>query len=201
MPFWQFYQKSADWLDWPALLVQPSISAHRKWPEMVVSASTNQVWTKFTIGSYAHIFCHSESDTSGVWNQISVLKNFSAHNSGGSSKGIMWTPLNYSLWPDSYKRENAWMNQHMYFRKFHSAEFRVLSQSKIMLKIFKNSLFPSSTINFKLLKRNLSISLLTIGILLPKLFWPTVRKKCSSDQEKLLKFEAEAKNLQKFWDH
>ena len=26
-----------------ALLVQPSISAHKKWPEMVVSASTNQV--------------------------------------------------------------------------------------------------------------------------------------------------------------
>ena len=29
------------------------------------------------------------------------------------------------------------------------------------------------------------------GILLPKLFRPTVRKKCSSDREKLLKFEAE----------
>ena len=29
------------------------------------------------------------------------------------------------------------------------------------------------------------------GILLPKLFWPTVRKNCSSDWEKLLKFEAE----------
>ena len=28
------------------------------------------------------------------------------------------------------------------------------------------------------------------GILLPKLFWPTVRKNCSSDWEKLLKFEA-----------
>ena len=27
--------------------------------------------------------------------------------------------------------------------------------------------------------------------LLPKLFWPTVRKNCSSDREKLLKFEAE----------
>ena len=38
-----------------------------------------------------------------------------------------------------------------------------------------------------------------IGILLPKLFWPTVRKNCSSDQEKLLKFMAE--NLQTFWDH
>ena len=36
-------------------------------------------------------------------------------------------------------------------------------------------------------------------ILLPKLFWLTVKKKCSSDREKLLKFEAEgqefAKNL------
>ena len=36
-----------------ALLVQPSISAHRKWPEMVVSASTNQVSTKITLRSYA----------------------------------------------------------------------------------------------------------------------------------------------------
>ena len=30
-----------------------------------------------------------------------------------------------------------------------------------------------------------------IGILSPKLLLPTVRKNCSSDQEKLLKFEAE----------
>ena len=29
------------------------------------------------------------------------------------------------------------------------------------------------------------------GILLPKLLWPTVRKNCSSDREKVLKFEAE----------
>ena len=29
------------------------------------------------------------------------------------------------------------------------------------------------------------------GILLPKLFWPSVTKNCSSDWEKLLKFEAE----------
>ena len=33
--------------------------------------------------------------------------------------------------------------------------------------------------------------------MLPKLFWPTVRKNCSSDREKLLKFEAEGQNLQK----
>ena len=37
------------------------------------------------------------------------------------------------------------------------------------------------------------------GILLPKLFWPTVRKKnCSSDWEKLLKFEAEGWELENF---
>ena len=29
------------------------------------------------------------------------------------------------------------------------------------------------------------------GILLPKLFWPTVKTNCSGDREKLLKFEAE----------
>ena len=33
------------------------------------------------------------------------------------------------------------------------------------------------------------------GILLPKLFWPTVRKNCSSDQEKL---EAEGREFAKF---
>jgi hypothetical protein len=35
------------------------------------------------------------------------------------------------------------------------------------------------------------------GILLPKLFWPTVRKNCSSDREKLLKLEAEGREFAK----
>ena len=44
--------------------------------------------------------------------------------------------------------------------------------------------------------------LISKGILLPKLFWTTVRKNCSSDREKILKFEAGgAENLQKFWDY
>ena len=34
-----------------------------------------------------------------------------------------------------------------------------------------------------------------IGILSPKLFWPTVRKDCTIDREKLLKFEAEFAKL------
>ena len=45
------------------------------------------------------------------------------------------------------------------------------------------------TFAFKKEKRN--------GILLPKLFWPTVRKNCSSDQEKLLKFEAKGREFAK----
>ena len=36
------------------------------------------------------------------------------------------------------------------------------------------------------------------GILLPKLFWPTVRKKCSSVWEKLVKFEAEDREFAQF---
>ena len=36
------------------------------------------------------------------------------------------------------------------------------------------------------------------GILLPNLFWPTVRKNCFSDWEKLLKFEAEGREFSKF---
>ena len=35
------------------------------------------------------------------------------------------------------------------------------------------------------------------GILLPKLFWPTARKSCTSGQEKLLKFEAEGREFSK----
>ena len=35
------------------------------------------------------------------------------------------------------------------------------------------------------------------GILLQKLFWPTVRKNCSSDREKLFKFKAESREFSK----
>ena len=33
------------------------------------------------------------------------------------------------------------------------------------------------------------------GILLPKLFWPIVRKKCSSDREKLLKIKGKGQEF------
>ena len=49
----------------------------------------------------------------------------------------------------------------------------------------------------KLENKNFYISIIN-GILSPKLFWPTVRKKNSSDREKLLKFEAERREFSKF---
>ena len=42
-----------------------------------------------------------------------------------------------------------------------------------------------------------SLKIKDFSILLPKLFWPTVRKKCFSDREKLLKFEAEGREFEK----
>ena len=40
------------------------------------------------------------------------------------------------------------------------------------------------------------------GILFPKLFWPSMRKKYSIDQENLLKFEAEGQEFaKKSWYH
>ena len=41
----------------------------------------------------------------------------------------------------------------------------------------------------------------TIGILLPKLFWPTVMKNCSSDRESLWNSRLKDEDLQKVCDH
>ena len=63
VPFWQFFRnRLIGWIA-HALLVQASISAHRKWPEMVVSTSTNQIWTFSRNGLW---FGFSERDTSSV---------------------------------------------------------------------------------------------------------------------------------------
>ena len=50
-----------------------SISAHRKWPETVRSASTNQEWTKITIRSYAWSFGYSDPEPSNVYRVSAFL--------------------------------------------------------------------------------------------------------------------------------
>ena len=49
--------------------------------------------------------------------------------------------------------------------------------------------------NYPIFKTHLNA---TNVILLPKFFLPTVRKNCSSDREKLLKFEAEGQEFSNF---
>ena len=46
-----------------------------------------------------------------------------------------------------------------------------------------------------------SIKTTKFGILLPKLIYPTMRKKCSSDREKNRNMRLKAENLQNFWEH
>ena len=64
-----------------------------------------------------------------------------------------------------------------------SLAFQSRSWSKVGLSPIIPSFSSSSRFNF------------WNGILLPKLFWPTVRKNCSSDREKYLKFEAEGQEF------
>ena len=46
-------------------------------------------------------------------------------------------------------------------------------------------------------QRQMNATAISNGILLPKLFWPTVRKKCARDREKLLKCEVEGREFAK----
>ena len=66
--------------------------------------------------------------------------------------------------------------------------------------------YPTTGTTLSLSKRSAKVfrilqncmELLRNGILFPNFFWPTMRKKCSSDKEKLLKFEAEGPDFVKF---
>ena len=87
------------------------------------------------------------------------------------------------------------------------AQWGQKNQIRISISISKKVQvkFPKTFNNNVLNKRYRNISLnhkVKIFILLPKLFWPTVRKNCSSDREKLLKFETEfskfLRSLEKF---
>ena len=61
-----------------------------------------------------------------------------------------------------------------------------------------NPFFVRLVMTCKLQAIQISLKRERNGILLTKLFRPTVRKNCSSDREKLLKFEAEGREFAKF---
>ena len=67
-------------------------------------------------------------------------------------------------------------------------------------KVFCNSDLIFNSLYMSVISLNISSKHRSFrnGILLPKLFRPTVRKKCSSGHENLLKFKAEGENFQNF---
>ena len=70
-----------------------SISAHRKWLEMVVSASTNKVWTKITVRSYAWSFGHSDPDPSNVlmYRKSQKFDFVGYRNWGSLCSNVVWS--------------------------------------------------------------------------------------------------------------
>ena len=80
---------------------------------------------------------------------------------------------------------------------------KLIKEKKMFCKksfFVKQSQYKKLWASFLSFPCNLKIVFIN-GILLLKLFWPTLRKNCSSDQEKLLKFEAKGWEFTKFWDH
>ena len=77
-------------------------------------------------------------------------------------------------------------------RSLTNRNFRVLFRFNFLVLIWVSYYNMTSLVHFGSTDRQKN------GILLPKLFWARVRKKCSNDREKLLKFEAEG---WEFWDH
>ena len=121
-------------------------------------------------------------------------------------------PFNYSkaaTWVRTFFRNKTFL-----FVKLGSWNFVRFHESFIM-KILKTSAFyldkqksfaperlchPAKFISCQTCQSNIVTwpSMRLNGISLPKFFWPTLRKNCSSDQEILLKFEAEGREFANF---
>ena len=79
----------------------------------------------------------------------------------------------------------AWTKFVQVFRKWlHSEWYMWMLQTIWFSRSHRKSSFRAKPLYFG------------FGILLPKLFWPTVRKNCSSDQEKFWNSRLRAENLQ-----
>ena len=69
--------------------------------------------------------------------------------------------------------------------------FHILRKHLYSIKFYLTTYFFIKMFFFSFVK-TWYLPIGNIGILLPKLFWPNVRKNCSSDQEKLMKLKLKA---------
>ena len=95
--------------------------------------------------------------------------------------------------PEAAELQNSKSNEKWWWTTLHSCSTISLPARKLLPWCKKNcqglliNLCCSPNYNDNFIFGN--------GILFPKLFWPFVRKYCSSDQEKLLKLEAEGNGI------
>ena len=115
------------WINWII-----SISAHRKWPEMAVSASANHVWTKIIIRSYAWSFGHSDPDPSNVGclniffpcSALPLIINL-------TKKWILYLPK-FIIWYVQYFREQVTFSTFKNcLLKHYSQKYGIYEKSKI----------------------------------------------------------------------
>ena len=78
-----------------------------------------------------------------------------------------------------------------YIVSIHQKKEAAFFQKSIYLVKTMIEKYVKKTLEMQLMPKTLSMHKENHGILLQKLFRPTVRKDCPSDREKLLKFEAE----------
>ena len=95
-----------------------------------------------------------------------------------------------TMGPNQLREINLWeINYEIAFESFHVHDFTRSWFVRLRFSFLEIQIFHGRT--------KYSRKLYKIGILLRKLFWPTVRKNCSSDREKLLKFKAVGREFAK----
>ena len=87
---------------------------------------------------------------------------------------------------------------HWYFRKGRSCKYFQFFHIHLCLRTFVYWTLLGAYSQFDTHMKRIPRKICINGILLPKLFWCTVRKNCSSDWEKLLKFEVEGQEFATF---
>ena len=108
--------------------------------------------------------------------------------------------LGYALFKSPSSAKLFW-HQMTFTANYLLDTFGVMARKQIVMEAFQLPSFnrEDSTISHAstIAENESDIEWIWNGILFPKLFWPNMRKNCSSDRENILKFEAEGHEFAK----
>ena len=97
---------------------------------------------------------------------------------------LLFSLLLYVLFRHEKTRKHAEIYTNMYVYRTGYLQFRIIPGIHWGDQVWDTMLYERPLASLKLCPEFLNFVQKIIGILLPKLFWPTVRKNCSSDWEK-----------------